>query len=319
MKVLISGSTGMIGSALARALRKQGYDVAGLARPLTRATQATRTPSSGAEAAGSSQIVRWDPVSGALDPGADGADAIVHLAGASIADGRWTAVRKRLLRDSRIAATHNLIDELKKLRRPPRVFIGASAIGFYGDRGDEELSESSAVGNDFLADLSSQWEAASSRANEFGARVVLLRIGIVLAKNGGALPRMALPFRLGAGGRLGSGKQWMSWVALDELVAIIEYALTTNSLSGPVNAVSPRPVRNADFTKILARVLHRPALFPAPAFALRLALGEMADALLLSSQKVLPKKLAGLGYHFASPDLEAALRNILSAKPIAEA
>jgi uncharacterized protein (TIGR01777 family) len=298
----------MVGFALASRLRRQGYDVAGLVRPATR----VRTP--GADSAGEIPSVCWDPVAGTLDRSADGADALVHLAGASIADGRWTASRKRLLQDSRIAATHNLIDELKKLPRPPQVFVAASAIGFYGDRGDEELTESSAAGNDFLAGLTQQWEEASLRATEFGARVVMLRTGIVLDKRGGALPRMALPFRLGAGGRLGSGQQWMSWLALDELVAIIQYALQTNSMTGPVNAVSPRPVRNADFTTILARVLHRPALFPAPAFALRLALGEVADALLLSSQKVLPKKLASLGYRFASPDLETTLKTVLGKK-----
>ena len=308
MRVLISGSTGMIGSALATRLRQQGDDVAGLARP------STRVRKRGAEAAGQGQIVHWDPVGGTLDRGADGADAVVHLAGASIAGGRWTSSRKRLLRDSRIAATHNLIDELKKLKRPPRVFVAASAIGIYGDRGDEELTEASAPGEDFLAVLTGEWEEASSRASEFGARVVFVRIGIVLAKDGGALPRMALPFRLGAGGRLGTGRQWMSWVALEDLLAIIQYGMHSESIKGPINAVAPRPVRNAEFTRVLAKVLHRPALFPAPAFALRLALGEMADALLLSSQKVLPKKLAGLGYHFAYPDLEAALWAVFRTK-----
>jgi uncharacterized protein len=305
MRVLISGSTGMVGSALSGALRQQGYEVAGLIRP------STRIASSGAESSGSSQVVHWDPATGALDGNADGADAIVHLAGASIADGRWTTERKRLLGDSRITATHALIDALKRLQRPPRVFVAASAIGFYGDRGDEELTESSAAGEGFLADLTRQWEEESMRASEFGARVVLLRIGIVLDHSGGALPRMVLPFRFGAGGQLGSGRQWMSWVVLGDLVSMIQYALVTDSLNGPVNAVSPHPVRNAEFTKVLARVLHRPAFFPAPGFALRLALGEMADALLLSSQKVLPKKLAGLGYRFAFPEMETALRSVL--------
>ncbi len=292
----------MIGSALADALRQQGHEVAGLLRP------ATRVRSSGA-----AQTVSWDPGAGALDHTADGADAVVHLAGASIAEGRWTAARKRVLRDSRIAATHGLIDSLKKLPRPPGVFIGASAIGVYGDRADEELTESNAPGADFLASLTREWEEASLRASEFGARAVVLRIGIVLDKNGGALPRIVLPFRLGAGGRLGSGRQWMSWLALEELVAMIQFALTANSLSGPANAVAPHPVRNADFTKVLARVLRRPAIFPAPAFALRLALGEMAGALLLASQKVLPKKFESLGYKFLLPDLEPALRAVLAA------
>ncbi len=306
MKVLISGSTGLIGSALARALRQQGHEVAALTRP------DTRDRSTGASAA--NQRVAWNPEAGTLDQNADGADAVVHLAGASIAGGRWTDARKKVLRDSRVAVTHSLIDSLKKLSRPPRIFIGGSAIGFYGDRGDEELTESSPAGTDFLAGVTQHWEAASLRASEFGARTVLLRTGIVLDKDGGALPRMVLPFRFGAGGRLGSGRQWMSWVALEDLVAMIQYALATNSLTGPVNGVAPHPVRNAEFTKILARVLHRPAIFPAPAFALRLALGEMADALLLVSQKVLPKRLDDSGYRFSLPDLEKALQCVLGAR-----
>ena len=296
----------MIGSGLASALSKEGHEVAGLLRPTSRVRP------TGAENSGQREAVSWDPAAGILDQSANGADAVVHLAGASIAEGRWTAARKRVLFDSRIAATNSLIDSLKRLTRPPRVFIGASAIGFYGDRGDEELSESSPPGADFLADLTRQWEAASLRASEFGARAVVLRTGIVLNKNGGALPRLVLPFRFGAGGRLGSGRQWMSWLALEELVAMIQFALTTDSLTGPANAVAPHPVRNADFTKVLARVLRRPAIFPAPAFALRLALGEMADALLLSSQRVLPKKFESLGYSFVLPDLESALRTVLA-------
>jgi uncharacterized protein (TIGR01777 family) len=307
LRILISGSTGLIGSALAANLREQGHQVAGLLRPATR----VRPP--GATSSGQTQTVSWDPEAGTLDPTADGADAVVHLAGASIAEGRWTTARKSVLRDSRIAATHNLIDSLKKLARPPQVFVGASAIGIYGDRGDEELTEASPPGTDFLADLTRQWEAASLRASEFGARAVVLRTGIVLDKSGGALPRMALPFRVGAGGRLGSGRQWMSWLTLEELVGMIQFALAANSLTGPANAVSPNPVRNADFTKVLARALRRPAIFPAPGFALRLALGEMADALLLSSQRVLPKKFESLGYRFVSADLESALRLVLTA------
>jgi hypothetical protein len=296
----------MIGSALASALRKQGHEVAGLVRP------ATQTRSHDAAGQRASQVIAWDPVSGALDPAADGADALVHLAGASIADARWTPARKQLLRDSRVAATQSLIASLKKLSRPPQIFIGGSAIGFYGNRADEELTESSAPGTDFLADVTRDWETASLRASEFGARVVLVRTGIVLDKKGGALPRMAVPFRFGAGGRLGSGQQWMSWVALAELVAMIQFALQTESLSGPFNAVAPHPLRNRDFTKVLAHVLHRPAIFPAPALALQLALGEMADALLLSSQRVLPKNLESLGYRFLFPDLESTLRLVLN-------
>jgi uncharacterized protein (TIGR01777 family) len=255
--------------------------------------------------------VVWDPVAGQLDAGADGADAVVHLAGASIADGRWTPARKRVLQESRIAATRHLVHALGKLQHPPQVFVASSAIGFYGDRGDEELTEDSAPGNDFLAQLTHDWEAESSRAKDFGARVVTPRFGIVLAKNGGALPRILLPFKLGAGGRIGSGRQWMSWIALRDAVGILIYALETPQLTGPANAVSPQPVRNAEFTKHLGHVLHRPTLFPTPGFALRLALGEMADTLLLSSQRVLPKKLEQLGYEFQYPHLESALEAIL--------
>jgi uncharacterized protein (TIGR01777 family) len=305
MKILISGSTGMIGSALLATLQGQGHEVARLVRPDTQA-RLRNSPATGGQ-----RDVLWDPVAGQLDASADGADAVVHLAGASIADGRWTPARKRILQESRVAATRHLVSALFKLRHPPQIFVASSAIGFYGDRGDEELAEDSAPGNEFLAQLCLDWETESLRAKEFGARVVTPRFGIVLAKNGGALPRMLLPFKLGAGGRIGSGKQWMSWIALRDIVGILIYALGTSQLSGPANAVSPHPVRNAEFTKDLGHVLHRPTLFPAPGFALRLALGEMADALLLSSQRVLPKKLEQLGYEFQYSHLESALEAIL--------
>jgi uncharacterized protein (TIGR01777 family) len=232
------------------------------------------------------------------------------LAGASIADGRWNAARKNVLRTSRIEATRHLIGALSKLKQPPRVIVASSASGFYGDRGDETLTESSAPGNDFLAALCRDWEAEVARGSEFGARLVMLRFGIILAAHGGALPRMALPFKMCAGGRLGSGRQWMSWLTLAEAVAMIRFALTNSGLAGPTNAAAPNPVQNAEFTRILAKTLHRPALFPAPAFALRLALGEMADALLLISQRMKPSKLQQTGYRFAQPELTAALTEI---------
>jgi uncharacterized protein (TIGR01777 family) len=215
-----------------------------------------------------------------------------------------------LLRTSRIDATRHLIGALTKLQRPPRVIVAASAIGYYGDRGEETLTEASAPGKDFLAGLCREWEGETARAELFGVRVVSLRFGIILAAHGGALPRMALPFKLGAGGRLGDGHQWMSWLTLQETIGIIQFALATAGLAGPVNAVAPNPVRNAEFTSVLAKTLHRPALFPAPAFALRLALGEMADALLLSSQKVVPTKLANSGYQFLQPNLADAFAEI---------
>lgn len=307
MRVLITGSTGLVGAALLNAFREQKYDLTRLVRPATRNPAAARPRSLGP------QTLAWDPVAGHLDAAASGADAVVHLAGASIADGRWTAPRKRLLRESRVAATRQLVDALGRLDKPPKVFIAASAIGFYGDRGDEELTESSASGQDFLAEVCRGWEGESSRAAAFGARVVILRFGIILAKDGGALPRMVLPFRLCVGGRLGSGRQWMSWVALQDVAGIVEHALNTTSLSGPVNVVSTHPVRNSEFTAVLGQVLHRPTLFPAPAFALRLALGDMADSLLLSSQRVLPQAAQNSGYLFAYTSLTETLQHELEA------
>ena len=299
MRILISGSSGLIGSAISVALTRDGHTVGRLARPTRGAFAQTGD-------------VLWDPVAGAFDAAsADGVDAVVHLAGASIAGGRWTAARKRLLRTSRIEATRDLVGSLGALERPPRIFLGASAIGYFGDRGDESLDENSAPGMDFLATLTQDWEREQAAAVGFGARVVSMRFGIVLAKNGGALPRMATPFKFGAGGRLGSGRQWMSWIALRDVVGIAKFALDNDALAGPLDAVAPEPARNADFTRALAEVLHRPAIFPAPAFALRLALGEMAGALLLSSQRVFPRRLEQSGYKFAQTDLRAALREAL--------
>jgi len=305
MRVLISGSTGFIGTALLDAFRQQGHEIARLIRPSTRRRSIGRSNTL------EPPSVAWDPVAGTLGSAATAADVVVHLAGASIADGRWTAPRKQLLIDSRVAATRHLVNALAHLPQPPKIFIAASAIGFYGDRGDEQLTESSEAGHGFLADSCRAWEAESARAAEFGARVVLLRFGIILAKRGGALSRMVLPFRLGVGGRIGSGRQWMSWVALEDVVGVVGYAASNSAISGPVNVVSPHPVRNADFAAILGRALHRPAVFPTPAFALRLALGEMADALLLSSQRVLPKKLELLGYPLLYQSLDETLQAVL--------
>ena len=306
MKVLVSGSSGLVGTALVEALGRDAHTVARLVRTEGAARKAALGP--GQPAAD----VRWDPVSGELDAAAaEGADAVVHLAGASIAERRWSGARKRLLRASRVDATRHVVSALAKLARPPQVFLSASAVGYYGDRGDEELTEQSGPGNDFLAGLARDWEAEAARAEQFGARTVMLRFGVILSLRGGALPRMLTPFRLGLGGRLGSGKQWMSWVTLNEIVEIIRYALVTPHVRGPVNAVAPRPVRNAEFTATLGKVLRRPAIFPAPAVALRLALGEMADGALLASQRVLPRKLQQLGYSFQQPELGPALSALL--------
>jgi uncharacterized protein (TIGR01777 family) len=305
VKILISGSTGLVGSAVIDALNRQGHDLTRLVRPGTARRKPKATP------VGELPQIPWNPQSGLLNSHAEGIEAIIHLAGASIAGHRWTAAWKRELRDSRVSATRQLVASLRRLRRPPQIFIAASAIGYYGSRGDEELTESSPAGTDFLAQLTLDWEAESARAGDLGARVVILRFGVILAKQGGALPRMALPLRLGIGGRIGSGRQWISWVTLEDIVGIIRFALETNLLSGPANAVSPNPIQNAEFTQALGRVLRRPTIFPAPPFALRLALGEMADSLLLASQKVHPTKLLSLGFRFLHPDLESALATVL--------
>lgn len=299
MRILISGASGLVGTALSGALAAEGHTVHKLARA---GTWAVREPGA----------VRWHLEGNEFDSkAAEGADAVVHLAGVSIASGRWTPARKRELYQSRVEVARFLIENLAKLKQPPRIFLSASAIGFYGNRGNEELTEESPPGSDFLSRLAQDWESAAAGAERFGARVAILRFGVILDRKGGALPRMALPFRLGAGGRVGTGKQWMSWVTLDEAVSIARFALWNDEVGGPVNAVAPNPVTNAEFTRTLAVVLHRPAIFPVPGLALRLLLGEMAEALLLSSQRVLPRKLESLGYRFHSPLLKPALAAIL--------
>jgi uncharacterized protein (TIGR01777 family) len=300
MKILISGASGLTGKALARRLRQQGNSVARLVRPGAKASPGD---------------IAWEPMSATIDTAAmEGVDAVVHLSGASIAQGRWTPARKAILRSSRIDTTRVLVDALASLRRKPRVFVSASAIGCYGDRGDEVLTESSTIGTDFLSLLVRDWEAEATRAEMSGIRTVLLRFGVILSAEGGALPQMLLPFKFGLGGRLGSGKQWMSWIALEDAAGIICSAIANEKLTGPVNAVSPSPLTNAEFTRIAATVLHRRAIFAAPAFVLRIALGEMADALLLASQRVIPERSLDASYAFRFPELEPALRAILAGK-----
>ena len=317
MKVLVTGASGLVGTALRKALARDGHTVCRLVRPGSATT-------SGAQSAPSDVFdVQWNPATGELGGADVGADAVVHLAGAPIAGGHWTAARKELLRSSRVKTTRALVTSLARMSARPRVLVSASAVGYYGSRGEEVLTEESTSGADFLAGIGREWEAEAVKAEVLGIRVVRARLGVVLAKHGGALAKMLLPFRLGAGGRLGSGKQWMSWVTLEDVVGIIRFALeeapvgsvlSLMPLSGALNVVSPQPVRNAEFTQALAQALHRPALFPAPAFALRLALGEMADALLLSSQRVLPQKLAQADYRFRHPELDGALAAVLSAQ-----
>ncbi|HEX9759711.1 MAG TPA: TIGR01777 family oxidoreductase [Candidatus Acidoferrales bacterium] len=294
MKVLVSGSSGLVGSALLPYLTTGGHAVTRLVRTSTGKNEA-----------------QWDPVGGTIDAAAlEGHDAVVHLAGESIAQ-RWTPESKARIRDSRVKGTRLLAEALARLAQPPKVLVAASAVGYYGDRGDALLREDSASGSGFLAEVAREWEAATAPATAKGIRVVNLRIGVVLSPRGGALAKMLLPFKLGAGGVVGSGKQHWSWVALDDLLGIILFAATTDSLKGPVNAVSPTSVTNYEFTKTLGRVLRRPTIFPMPAFAARLVLGEMVDELLLSSAKVEPAKLTAAGYTFLFPELEGALRHLL--------
>jgi uncharacterized protein len=297
MQVAITGASGLIGRALAESLRLDGHMV----RPLVR-----RAPDDPA-------AVRWDPAAGTIDAAAlEGVDAVVHLAGAGIGDKRWSEDRKRELHDSRTQGTDLLARTLAGLDRPPTVLLSGSAIGFYGSRDDDVLTEVSAPGDDFLARLVADWEGAAAPAAEAGIRTVFLRSGLVLAGHGGILPRMALPFRFFVGGRIGSGRQWMSWVTLADEVGAIRFLADREDLSGPVNLVAPEPVTNAELAKALGAVLHRPAAIPVPAFAPRLLLGrEMADGLLFASQRVRPDVLVAAGYGYAHTEITAALRAVL--------
>jgi uncharacterized protein len=301
MKILVTGSSGLVGTALGQTLAKAGHTVCRLVRP----------QSAAGEGANEGFAVAWNPATGELGGAGVGADAVVNLAGASIADGRWTEQRKALLRTSRIDTTRALVNALAKMNARPSILVSASAIGYYGDRANETLTEESKPGTGFLAGLAQEWEAEALKAEALGIRVVLARFGIILAREGGALPKMTMPFKFGAGGKLGSGRQWMSWVALEDVVGILRSAIESPSVRGAVNIVSPQPLQNAEFTKVLAKAMHRPSLFPAPAFALRLALGEMADALLLSSQRVAPRALEKAGYRFLHSDLSAALKRLV--------
>ena len=300
MHIAVTGSTGLIGSALVPFLTVGGHRVSRLVR---------------GHAVGL-DCIRWDPAKGVRDVALlEGLDGLVHLAGENIAGGRWTAARKAAIHRSRVEGTQRLCEVLARLARPPRVLVCASAIGYYGDRGDQVLMEEAPPGNDFLALVCREWEEAAAAAAKAGIRVVNLRFGIVLSPAGGALRKMLLPFRLGAGGRIGNGRQYWSWIALDDVMGAIHHALVTGSLGGAVNAVAPSPVTNAEFTRVLGRVLRRPAITPLPAFAARILLGEMADALLLASTRVMPKRLQETDYRFRHPDLEGALRHLLGRTP----
>lgn len=297
LKVAVSGASGMVGRALVSRLLSQGHTVERLVRGQPR-------PAEGE--------IAWDPVAGSIDSKRlEGVDAVVNLAGESIAGGRWTAAKKERILASRAHGTRFLSAALASLDRPPAVLASASAIGFYGDRGDASLDESAAPGSDFLADVCREWEGATEPAGQRGIRVAHLRLGVVLSTTGGALATMLIPFKLGVGGVMGSGKQFMSWIALDDAVLAIEHVLATESLRGPVNLVTPNAVTNRQFTKTLGKVLGRPTILPMPAAAARLAFGEMADALFLGSARVVPQRLVESGYTFRYPELEAALRHLL--------
>lgn len=295
MHIAITGSSGLVGSTLVPLLTTGGHQVTRLVRGEPDENEA-----------------EWDPQAASFDAsGLQGIDALVHLAGENIASSRWDEETKKRIRQSRVQGTRVLCEGLAKMAAPPKVLVSASAIGIYGDRGDQTLDETASAGDGFLAEVARDWEAATQPARDAGVRVVTMRFGVILSPNGGALKKMLLPFKMGVGGRLGSGRQWWSWVSIDDAAGAIHHALMTPSLSGPVNVVTPNPLTNAEFTKVLGQVLHRPTFLPLPAFAARLALGEMADELLLASTRVEPKQLVESNYEFRQPTLEAALRHLL--------
>ncbi len=297
MHIAVTGSSGLIGSALVPSLAGGGPRVSRLVRGLA----------PGADA------IRWDPARGVRDAALlEALDGVVHLAGENIAAGRWTARRKAEIRRSRVEGTRRLCEALARLVKRPKVLVSTSAIGYYGDRGDQVLQEDSPAGNDFLAGVCREWEAATEPATGAGIRVVHLRFGVVLSPAGGALRKMLTPFRMGVGGRIGSGRQFMSWIALDDVVGAIQHALVTESLAGPANVTAPAPATNAEFTKALGRALRRLTIFPVPRLAARLLMGEMADALLFASARVLPRQLQATNYCFQFPDLDGALRHLLA-------
>jgi uncharacterized protein len=299
MKILVTGATGLIGRSLSRLLAGDGHALVGLSR--------SPEKHRGVPA----QMHRWDPLAG--PPPAEalaGVEAVVHLAGEPIAARRWSAEQKKRIRDSRVISTRNLASAISSAKAPPAVFVSGSAVGFYGDRGDDLLDESAGAGKDFLSEVCREWEAAAEPVRQSSVRLVCVRTGVVLSTEGGALKKMLPAFKMGVGGRLGSGRQWFPWIHIEDIVAIFQHAIFNTSLSGPVNGTAPEPVTNAEFTSKLARALKRPAFLPAPEFALRLVMGEMADVLLMG-QRAIPKAAVDSGYKFKHPRLDQALEDLL--------
>lgn len=297
MKALITGASGLVGTALQKSFAKKGYEMLLASR---------KEPVD-------AHHIQWDAETGFAEPEKlEGIDVVVHLAGEAVSGLRWTDEKKKAIRDSRVLGTRNVVDAISKLKQKPKVLVAASAIGFYGERGDEEVTESSVGGDNFLAEVGKAWESESRRAEDAGIRTVLLRTGIVLSKDGGALGTMLTPFKLGGGGVVGSGKQWMSWISLDDEIDVINFALENENLRGAINAVSPNPVTNEEFTKTLGEVLYRPTFIPLPEFAVSMLFGEMGAALLLASTKVLPKRLEDSGFEFKYPQLKAAIEHAVS-------
>lgn len=291
--VAISGATGLVGKALSGLLQSQGSKVIALTRR---------------EGSNYDNSILWDPEKGILNPSRlESVDTVIHLAGENIAGGRWNATMKNRILNSRVHGTRNIVASLGRIEKRPRTLISASAIGYYGDRGEKILDESAAAGDGFLADVCQKWEAEAMAAEKLGIRVVCVRVGVVLSPKGGALTKMLVPFKLGAGGIIGSGRQYWSWIGLHDLTRIFAFCASNTDLSGPVNAVSPNAMTNHDFTKVLGQVLHRPTVFPLPGFMARVMLGEMADELLLSSTRVVPGKLQKAGFEFHQPGLKECL------------
>ena len=296
MKIAMAGASGLVGKALTPLLEADGHDVVRLVRGSPKAGE-----------------IEWHPNQDAIDPAKlDGFEAIINLAGENVAEGRWTEEKKKKIHDSRVNGTHLISEAIAKLTSKPRIFLCASATGIYGDRGDETLDEQSESGGGFLAGVCREWEKATEPATRAGVRVVNLRFGPILARVGGMLEKMLTPFKMGLGGKIGSGKQYISWVSLEDSIGAMKLALTDESIRGPLNVVSPKPVTNERFTRALGEVLSRPTLMAMPAFAARLAFGEMADEMLLVSQKVIPKRLQAAGFQFEYSDLEMALQHYVA-------